>query len=269
MGGDADKGADKGKFGSFKDLLRSQGGEPEPEPGGERGWTLERGDGASGDLADGTETARDRILLRPAAFGSMTHGPDVYKDIESEEMTLLGSFRVRTVFPDDVLEEVRSLPDDPDAADFEGRVDLRGEVIFTIDGDDAKDYDDAIGIKELPGGNIEFGVHIADVGHYVRPGTALDSEALARGTSVYLADQVVPMLPERAIQQPMLAGAQTRPARLLGDHGVHPRRRPGRCAGAQERDSQRAPQHLPRRAGAVRRPADDRDRGDRLPRASR
>ncbi|MDP6929438.1 MAG: ribonuclease R [Planctomycetota bacterium] len=191
-------GADKGKFKDFKDLLRARGGEPEPENPDDRGWTLETaaGKGTGADQGEG-DTARDRILARPAAFGPMTEGPAVYGDIQSEEMTLLASFRVRTVFPDDVHEEVDKLPEDPDPANFEGRVDLRGEVIFTIDGADAKDYDDAIGITELPNGNVELAVHIADVGHYVQPGTALDSEALARGTSVYLADQVVPMLPEK------------------------------------------------------------------------
>lgn len=189
--------ADRGKFKSFKDLLRAQGGEPEPEPEADRGWSLESG----GQVAEGaegiTDTVRAQIARRPPAFGPMEHGPAVYGDPSSEEMTLLASFRVRTVFPDDVLAEVASLPNDPGEADFEGRVDLRGEQIFTIDGDDAKDYDDAIAIRELENGNLEVGVHIADVGHYVRHGTALDREALARGTSVYLPDQVVPMLPEK------------------------------------------------------------------------
>jgi ribonuclease R len=95
-----------------------------------------------------------------------------------------------------VLAEMRALPDDPQPADMEGRLDLREETIFTIDGADAKDYDDAIAIRALEGGGHEVSVHIADVGHYVQPGTALDDEALARATSVYLPDQVVPMLPE-------------------------------------------------------------------------
>ncbi|MGE3174609.1 MAG: RNB domain-containing ribonuclease [Planctomycetota bacterium] len=184
-------------FGSFKDLLRAQGGEPPPdiEPG-DRGWTLESHDGRSADDL-GVDSIRDRIRARPAAFGPMEHGPPCYRDLESEELRLLGTFRIRTVFPDDVRDEVDRLPEDPEPQDFEGRLDLRGETIFTIDGDDAKDYDDAIGIKQLDNGNTELSVHIADVAHYVRPGTALDDEALTRGTSVYLPDQVVPMLPEK------------------------------------------------------------------------
>jgi ribonuclease R len=126
----------------------------------------------------------------------METGPPPYRDAHSEEMRLLESFRVRTVFPKDVLDEARRLPRDPAAADFAGRLDLRDALCYTIDGEDAKDFDDAISIEPLAGGAVELGVHIADVGHYVRPGTALDDEALARGTSVYLTDQVVPMLPE-------------------------------------------------------------------------
>jgi ribonuclease R len=79
---------------------------------------------------------------------------------------------------------------------YDGRRDLRGEVVFTIDGADARDFDDAVSVRRLGGGNYLLGVHIADVTHYVREDGALDREALARGTSVYLPDFVVPMLPE-------------------------------------------------------------------------
>ncbi|MBK7641950.1 MAG: VacB/RNase II family 3'-5' exoribonuclease [Planctomycetes bacterium] len=182
------------KFRSFKDLRRSRGGEepapPPPAPDSVSEFVEDYGDSA---LA---ETSRERIARRPRAFGPMPHGPLPYRDTDGEEMQILASFRVRTVFPKDVLAELGSLPSDPSPAEFVGRQDLRGELIYTIDGEDAKDYDDAISIKELGGGEVEVGVHIADVAHYVVPGTALDAEALARGTSVYLADQVVPMLPE-------------------------------------------------------------------------
>ena len=209
------KGDKDGGFKSFKDLLKARDGtpdepgEPEQQTPDDGGWSLEMADdvpeGVDGSELDEEDLpgqggpdhpARERIEKRPRAFGPMDHGPPVYRDVESEEMELLASFRVRTIFPDDVKAEMRSLPDEPDQADYEGRVDLRGETIFTIDGDDAKDYDDAIGIRRLPDGGTELSVHIADVSHYVRPDTALDDEALARGTSVYLADQVVPMLPE-------------------------------------------------------------------------
>lgn len=78
-----------------------------------------------------------------------------------------------------------------------GREDLRQRFIFTIDPETAKDFDDAISLERLPGGHWRVGVHIADVSHFVRPGTALDDEAQARGTSIYLVNRVIPMLPER------------------------------------------------------------------------
>lgn len=203
--GQGDDKADGGSFKNFKDLLRSTGKEPEPtseEPKEDRGWHVED-EGEHVDtshLEDGLEPdrfARERVDARPRAFGPMDHGPPAYRDEDSEEMNLLHSFRVRTVFPTDVEDEVGGLPSDPRPEDIEGRVDLRGRTIFTIDGDDAKDFDDAIEMTRLEDGNVELGVHIADVSHYVRPGTKLDDEALARATSVYLPDQVVPMLPEQ------------------------------------------------------------------------
>lgn len=191
-----------GSFGSFKDLFKAKGEDvPDEEPKDDKGWTLEYGDEAASPeaiekLENQDPTSRSRIDKRPKAFGPMDSGPPCYADENSEEMELVSSFKIRTQFPKDVQEEMAVLPQDPDPADFEGRLDLREETIFTIDGKDAKDYDDAIHIRQLDDGAVEFGVHIADVSHYVRPGTALDDEALARATSVYLPDQVVPMLPE-------------------------------------------------------------------------
>jgi len=186
-------------FGSFADLARRRGGEaPAKDAKPDRGWTFETDDGRDAEqlAAAGGDSPRERILRRPPAFGPMESGPPCYRDEESDEMQLLASFRVRTVFPADVLAEVRALPADPRKADFADRLDLRDQVVFTIDGDDARDFDDAISVRDLGRGSIELGVHIADVAHYVRPDTALDAEALARATSVYLPDQVVPMLPE-------------------------------------------------------------------------
>ena len=200
--------ASSGDFKSFKDLLRASGGKPADDEAAkkpERGWTIEREDGSELDpdseqalLESGpVEGARERIARRPVSLGPMAHGPAAYRDPESEELELLASFRVRTVFPVDVLTEADQLPSDPVPADFEGRLDLRDKTIFTIDGADAKDFDDAIHIEAPEGGRVLVGVHIADVAHYVTPGTALDAEALARATSCYLPDQVVPMLPEK------------------------------------------------------------------------
>lgn len=104
---------------------------------------------------------------------------------------------IRDVFPKEVIEEVNNMPDKVLEHEYEGRKDLREEIIFTIDGDDAKDFDDAISIEKLSNGNYKLGVHIADVTHYVRPNTRLNDEALNRGTSVYLIDRVIPMLPHK------------------------------------------------------------------------
>ena len=188
----------KHAFGSFADLARSKGDGPVKEPKDDKGWTFDSGDHRSAEevAEGGGDSPRERISRRPAGFGPMETGPKCYRDEDSDEMQLLASFRVRTVFPEDVLAEVRALPPDPKASDFEGRLDLRDRTVFTIDGADAQDFDDAISVRSLGNGSLELGVHIADVGHYVVPGTALDTEALARATSVYLPDQVVPMLPE-------------------------------------------------------------------------
>lgn len=88
------------------------------------------------------------------------------------------------------------MPDHVQEADLDGRLDLRNLVTVTIDGEDAKDLDDAISLTKEDG-IYHLGVHIADVSNYVQGGSALDREALKRGTSVYLADRVIPMLPER------------------------------------------------------------------------
>jgi exoribonuclease R len=187
------------KFKSLKDLKKLSGGEPaKPVEAQVRmeGSLAKRAQESKQREVPEDATTRERIDGRPHAFGPMEHGPAPYKDESSEEMQILASFRVRTVFPKDVQNEVEKLPRDPDKSEYVGREDLRKKVVYTIDGEDAKDFDDAISIEELGDGDVEVGVHIADVAHYVRPGTALDDEALARATSVYVADQVIPMLPE-------------------------------------------------------------------------
>ena len=104
---------------------------------------------------------------------------------------------IHTDFNNATLEEAALVPDVVPAQDLVGRRDLRDEVIFTIDGADAKDLDDAVGVKKLPNGHYELSVSIADVTHYIKEGTALDTEAFARGTSVYLTDRVIPMIPKK------------------------------------------------------------------------
>lgn len=103
---------------------------------------------------------------------------------------------IRMEFPEQVLEEAANMPQEVKPSDIEGREDFRDDLIFTIDGPDAKDLDDAISIELLENGNYRLGVHIADVTHYVKENSPLDKEALLRGTSVYLIDRVIPMLPK-------------------------------------------------------------------------
>ena len=117
-------------------------------------------------------------------------------------LTVLRQFGLSQTFPEKVLKEVEPLPVHPDPEQVEeeikkGRHDLRDLLTITIDGEDAKDLDDAISIERLNNGNFKLYVHIADVSNYVREGTALDEEAFKRGTSVYLVDRVIPMLPPK------------------------------------------------------------------------
>ena len=109
---------------------------------------------------------------------------------------LLEGHGIREDFPEDALAEAGSLPDSVREEDLAGRFDARGLSAFTIDGEDAKDFDDAVSLERTEDGAWELGVHIADVSYYVRRGGAIDREALARGTSVYLPGLTVPMLPE-------------------------------------------------------------------------
>ncbi len=117
-------------------------------------------------------------------------------DPETETQAVIIKYGLRGDFPDEVLEEAAAIPARIPEAALAGRLDLRGYNIFTVDGRDAKDFDDAIHIQPTPEGNFVVGVHIADVSHYVKAGQPLDDEAYARATSVYLPGQVLPMLPE-------------------------------------------------------------------------
>lgn len=116
-------------------------------------------------------------------------------DPKSDIITVAATHGFDFDFPDEVKEEVKNIPRDISCEDLSQRVDLRDKMIFTIDGEDTKDIDDAISIEKLPNGNYKLGVHIADVAYYVKPGTAIFNEALKRGTSVYMLNTVIPMLP--------------------------------------------------------------------------
>lgn len=115
-------------------------------------------------------------------------------EMDAETQSVIRKYNLIKTFPKDIEKEIKKMEF---KEDLEGRIDLRGEDIFTIDPVDAKDFDDAVSVKQKENGEIEIGVHIADVSHYVKENTSLDKEALKRGTSVYLVDQVIPMLPEK------------------------------------------------------------------------
>jgi len=116
---------------------------------------------------------------------------------QTEIHAILLEYDLPEAFPPEVLAEAEALPKDLPPEEIERRHDFRDILTFTIDPEDAKDFDDAISFRVLPSGLYEVGIHIADVSYYVRPGTALDEEAYKRGTSVYLVDRTIPMLPER------------------------------------------------------------------------
>ena len=111
-------------------------------------------------------------------------------------LSITNEMGIPDTFSASVMKELDNIPDEVLDKDLIDRVDLRKEIIFTIDGDDTKDIDDAISIEKVQD-HYKLGVHIADVSYYVRPHTALDNEAFDRGTSVYLADRVIPMLPHK------------------------------------------------------------------------
>ncbi len=112
-------------------------------------------------------------------------------------LSIIRKFGLPEAFPTDVLEEAEAAPDQISEEEIRGRRDLRDRMMVTIDGADAKDLDDAVSLEKLPNGNYLLGVHIADVSYYVKEKSALDNEAYKRGTSVYLVDRVIPMIPHR------------------------------------------------------------------------
>lgn len=117
-------------------------------------------------------------------------------DNNVEMQSILAEYDFPLEFPAEAEREAAKIAE-PKSKDFEGRKDFRKVTTFTIDPADAKDFDDALSFRRLENGNYEVGVHIADVSYYVKPGTAIDREAYDRGTSVYLVDRTIPMLPEK------------------------------------------------------------------------
>ena len=150
-------------------------------------------------------TNGDRVVARLAKWDKADKKPEgeVVKVIKAEDMNdfamkeLLIDGGFPLMFDDDVMKAANELSEKITREELTKRKDYRDILTFTIDPVDAKDFDDAISIRNLDNGNYEIGVHIADVSHFVKPGTALDKSAYERATSVYLPDRVNPMLPER------------------------------------------------------------------------
>lgn len=139
------------------------------------------------DFGDGVKSPEGKVIE------ILGHINDPGVDI----LSIVRSFELPELFPDEVMRQVQRIPSEVSSEELGGRMDLRHCQTVTIDGEDAKDLDDAITIQKKEDGGYELGVHIADVTNYVTEGSPLDREALRRGTSVYLADRVIPMLPHK------------------------------------------------------------------------
>ena len=170
-------------------------------------------------IPDNQKVADDIFVAKKDSMGAMTghkvvcritnYGAD-HKSPEGEIIEILGhvndpgtdilsvvrAYDIPVEYPDKVMDSLKDIPDEVDEADFVGRTDFRALPTVTIDGEDAKDLDDAITLS-FEDGVYTLGVHIADVSHYVKEKSPLDKEALKRGTSCYLVDSVIPMLPHK------------------------------------------------------------------------
>lgn len=141
-----------------------------------------------------TDWSQDR-MKGPKGEVTTVLGAAGTSDIEMKAILINAGFELE--FEAEVIRQAEALPDEIEAAEIARRRDMREVTTFTIDPDTARDFDDALSVAFIEEGLYEIGVHIADVSHYIRPGTALDKEAMERSTSVYLVDRVLPMLPEK------------------------------------------------------------------------
>jgi len=145
-----------------------------------------------------------KVVVKITSYGDATTNPEGkvieilghINDPGVDIMSIIKAYNLPVEFPEEVMRSLNNVPEEIDPAEIANRMDIRNLQTVTIDGDDAKDLDDAITLTK-EGENYRLGVHIADVSHYVREGTPLDIEALERGTSVYLVDRVIPMLPHK------------------------------------------------------------------------
>lgn len=171
-------------------------------------------------IPDDKKFASDIFIPKTVSMGAveghkvvvkLTTYPEGRKSAEGEIIKILGhkndpgvdilsvihKHGLPLVFPEDVMNQANDTPDEIDESELANRRDLRNEVIVTIDGADAKDLDDAVQVTKIENGNYKLGVHIADVSYYVTEGSPIDREAEDRGTSIYLVDRVIPMIPHR------------------------------------------------------------------------
>ncbi|MCF2445105.1 ribonuclease R [Dyadobacter sp. CY345] len=147
----------------------------------------------------------DKVIIKMITWPTRTRQPEgevvhvlgQAGENDVEMHAILAEFGLPYEFPESVEKEAQKIPDTISKEEILKRRDMRATLTFTIDPVDAKDFDDALSVRYLDEGNVEVGVHIADVSHYVRPGTELEKEAFRRATSVYLVDRTVPMLPEK------------------------------------------------------------------------
>lgn len=164
-------------------------------PDNKRIYSLIKADVFDGVMAN----VGDRVLVEITGYnddilGVITKNLGDSSELKSNVDAIIQEYSIKEEFDEKTLEEAQKAPKRVSQKDIEGRLDLRDKKIFTIDGDDARDFDDAVSV-EVVGEEYILGVHIADVTNYVSPNTSLDDEAFQRGTSVYLADRVIPMLP--------------------------------------------------------------------------
>ena len=157
-------------------------------------------------IPDAPSEHKDRIVeVEITRFPTAAHWPagkivgviGFLDDPNVETQVIIKKFALPTQFPKEVEDEAAQLPEAIRESDLEGRDDFRKRNTITIDPTTARDFDDAIDVNVLPDGSFQLGVHIADVAHFVQPGSAMDREARIRGTSVYFPDRVLPMLPEK------------------------------------------------------------------------
>lgn len=168
------------KLGLYTIFIRDGGLQPEP------------GDMVQVELTEYLTAANPNHL-----YGLATSVLGNKNDPGVDVLSLVYQHEIRTEFPAEATAQAQAIPDQLRPEDWQGRHDLTSVPVVTIDGDDSKDFDDAVDVQYLANGHYHLGVHIADVSHYVTKGSPLDLEAFARGTSTYLTDRVIPMLPFR------------------------------------------------------------------------